>query len=146
MDMMGGVDFRKGCYVGQELTVRTYHTGVIRKRTVPVKLVASGGTVADGTGRPLAIFPPQTPIQANWLPTADAAPRPRPRGMGRLLSSVDGHALALLRLEHLQAADNGTMVLQFEHEGKTWDVVPHRPSWWPTQISNDAEEKPGHAV
>jgi folate-binding protein YgfZ len=32
------VDFRKGCYVGQELTVRTYHTGVIRKRILPVTI------------------------------------------------------------------------------------------------------------
>lgn len=30
------VDFRKGCYVGQELTVRAYHTGAIRKRILPV--------------------------------------------------------------------------------------------------------------
>lgn len=35
------VDFRKGCYVGQELTVRTYHTGATRKRIVPVRLVPS---------------------------------------------------------------------------------------------------------
>lgn len=32
------VDFRKGCYVGQELTVRTYHTGVVRKRILPVRI------------------------------------------------------------------------------------------------------------
>ena len=32
------VDFRKGCYVGQELTVRTYHTGVIRRRVFPVQI------------------------------------------------------------------------------------------------------------
>ncbi len=30
------VDFRKGCYVGQELTVRTYHLGVLRKRIFPI--------------------------------------------------------------------------------------------------------------
>lgn len=30
------VDLKKGCYVGQELTSRTHHTGVIRKRIVPV--------------------------------------------------------------------------------------------------------------
>ena len=29
------VDFRKGCYVGQELTARTHHTGVTRKRILP---------------------------------------------------------------------------------------------------------------
>lgn len=36
------VDFRKGCYVGQELTVRTYHTGVIRKRILPILLHQPG--------------------------------------------------------------------------------------------------------
>ena len=36
------VEFRKGCYVGQELTVRTYHTGVIRKRILPVVIHRPG--------------------------------------------------------------------------------------------------------
>jgi folate-binding protein YgfZ len=32
LDYMGAVDFRKGCYVGQELVIRTQHIGVVRKR------------------------------------------------------------------------------------------------------------------
>lgn len=36
------VDFRKGCYVGQELTIRTYHTGVVRKRIVPIQIYKDG--------------------------------------------------------------------------------------------------------
>ena len=28
----------KGCYIGQELTARTHHTGVIRKRLLPIVL------------------------------------------------------------------------------------------------------------
>ncbi|KAH6661177.1 hypothetical protein BKA67DRAFT_509104 [Truncatella angustata] len=35
IDLMGGIDFRKGCYVGQELTIRTKHRGVVRKRILP---------------------------------------------------------------------------------------------------------------
>jgi folate-binding protein YgfZ len=35
-DLLGGIDFEKGCYIGQELTARTHHTGVIRKRLLPV--------------------------------------------------------------------------------------------------------------
>ena len=35
------VDFKKGCYVGQELTSRTHHTGVTRKRIVPVRIYPS---------------------------------------------------------------------------------------------------------
>ncbi|TGJ85626.1 hypothetical protein E0Z10_g3161 [Xylaria hypoxylon] len=38
MDVMGGIDFRKGCYVGQELTIRTRHRGVVRKRILPCML------------------------------------------------------------------------------------------------------------
>lgn len=36
-DFLHGVSFHKGCYVGQELTARVYHTGVIRKRLMPLK-------------------------------------------------------------------------------------------------------------
>ncbi|PVU90543.1 hypothetical protein BB561_004832 [Smittium simulii] len=36
LDIMKGVDFMKGCYVGQELTIRTHHRGMIRKRLMPV--------------------------------------------------------------------------------------------------------------
>lgn len=43
IDYMGGIDFRKGCYVGQELTIRTHHTGVVRKRILPVQLYSSQG-------------------------------------------------------------------------------------------------------
>ena len=35
-DYLHGVSFHKGCYVGQELTARTYHTGVVRKRLMPL--------------------------------------------------------------------------------------------------------------
>ena len=33
---LNGVDFEKGCYVGQELTARTKHRGLIKKRITPV--------------------------------------------------------------------------------------------------------------
>lgn len=35
-DYLHGVSFHKGCYIGQELTARTYHTGVVRKRIMPL--------------------------------------------------------------------------------------------------------------
>ncbi|KAF4551195.1 Hypothetical protein D9617_14g076520 [Elsinoe fawcettii] len=38
LDVMGAIDFKKGCYVGQELTIRTHHTGVVRRRILPVVL------------------------------------------------------------------------------------------------------------
>ena len=38
MDQLGGVDFDKGCYVGQEVVSRMEHRGTARTRIVPVAL------------------------------------------------------------------------------------------------------------
>lgn len=35
-DFLGGVDFHKGCYIGQEVVSRMYHRGTARKRIVKV--------------------------------------------------------------------------------------------------------------
>ncbi|XP_067616501.1 putative transferase CAF17 homolog, mitochondrial [Eurosta solidaginis] len=37
-DYLHGVSFHKGCYIGQELTARVHHTGVVRKRIMPLRL------------------------------------------------------------------------------------------------------------
>jgi folate-binding protein YgfZ len=31
-DILGSIDLNKGCFLGQELTARSYYTGVVRKR------------------------------------------------------------------------------------------------------------------
>lgn len=35
---LGGVDFKKGCYMGQELTARTKYRGLVRKRLLPIEI------------------------------------------------------------------------------------------------------------
>ncbi|ORX77859.1 Aminomethyltransferase folate-binding domain-containing protein [Anaeromyces robustus] len=42
LDFLNGVDYHKGCYIGQELTYRTHKRGTIRKRLVPVQLYKEG--------------------------------------------------------------------------------------------------------
>jgi folate-binding protein YgfZ len=46
---LGGVDFKKGCYMGQELTARTKYRGLVRKRLLPVKIDGP----APNTGTPI---------------------------------------------------------------------------------------------
>ncbi|MBU6425592.1 MAG: folate-binding protein, partial [Rhodospirillales bacterium] len=46
-DELGGVDWDKGCYMGQELTARTKYRGLIKRRLMPVRLERPG--VAAGT-------------------------------------------------------------------------------------------------
>jgi len=73
---LNGVDFAKGCYMGQELTARTKYRALIKKRLVPVKV--------DG---PMPA--PGTPITRNG------------EEVGELHSGADGAALAMLRLDAL---------------------------------------------
>ncbi|KAF6762679.1 mitochondrial protein [Ephemerocybe angulata] len=139
IDIMGGVDFRKGCYVGQELTVRTYHTGVIRKRIHPVFLHTGSPSSGPQT------FTSALPAGLDVKPVVETSPDgerkgPRPRGTGKLLSTTtQGVGLALLRLEHVSAARAGALNLQVTNPltNEVLSVSPWIPSWWPEPENED---------
>jgi folate-binding protein YgfZ len=46
-DELNGVDWKKGCYMGQELTARTKYRALVRKRLFPVRI--EGALPATGT-------------------------------------------------------------------------------------------------
>eukprot|EP01025_Chloroclados_australasicus_P021048 TRINITY_DN2208_c0_g2_i4.p6 TRINITY_DN2208_c0_g2~~TRINITY_DN2208_c0_g2_i4.p6 ORF type:complete len:126 (+),score=21.71 TRINITY_DN2208_c0_g2_i4:1005-1382(+) len=46
-DGLNGIDFDKGCYVGQELMARSHFAGIIRKRCVPFQVLKGGVSVED---------------------------------------------------------------------------------------------------
>jgi folate-binding protein YgfZ len=73
-----GVDWQKGCYIGQELTARTKYRGLIKKRLRPVRI--DGPAPEPGT-----------------IITRDG------NEAGEMRSSRDGIGLALLRLEAVEA-------------------------------------------
>ena len=96
-DLFGGIDFRKGCYLGQELTIRTRHTGVVRKRILPVQLyeVNNPGSLAEHeiTYLPEAHFPvipPGTDIVSTSTHSS--------RSLGKWLAGRGNIGLALCRL------------------------------------------------
>ncbi len=51
-DELNGVDWKKGCYMGQELTARTKYRGLVKKRLFPVSV--QGALPAPGTSVYLA--------------------------------------------------------------------------------------------
>jgi folate-binding protein YgfZ len=75
-DELNGVDWKKGCYMGQELTARTKYRGLVKRRLIPVSLESSAP-------------PPGTPILADG---AEA---------GTIRSSAGALALAMLRTDAL---------------------------------------------
>ena len=73
MDLLDGVDFAKGCYVGQEVVSRMKHRGTARRRPVVVAgPIASGAAVSAGG-----------------------------REAGSLGQVVNGRAVAILRLDRI---------------------------------------------
>ena len=73
-DELNGVDWQKGCYIGQELTARTKYRGLIKKRLFPVTI--------DGS-----------PPPSGALVTLDG------KEAGEMRSSRGRFGLALLRLD-----------------------------------------------
>ncbi|KAB5570306.1 hypothetical protein GE09DRAFT_1102653 [Coniochaeta sp. 2T2.1] len=107
MDVMGGIDYHKGCYVGQELTIRTKHRGVVRKRILPCIVYGDGdGEVVKPEDRELAYQPGSTSAEngfasAEEIPTGTSIGRvgKKGRSAGKWLRGVGNVGLALCRLE-----------------------------------------------
>ncbi|EXJ84468.1 hypothetical protein A1O3_05136 [Capronia epimyces CBS 606.96] len=100
IDFFGGIDFFKGCYVGQELTIRTHHTGVVRKRILPCQLYDP----ADNPPPDAQFLPKYKPDAVLPLPPpqsniSKAHARGRGRSSGKWLSGVGNIGLAICRLE-----------------------------------------------
>lgn len=97
MDVTRAIDFRKGCYVGQELTIRTHHTGVVRKRMLPVQLlgVDEVSTVSSALNYDASKDIPQPPTGANISRVGTR----KGRSAGKFISGVGNVGLALCRLE-----------------------------------------------
>ncbi|KAJ9165464.1 Aminomethyltransferase folate-binding domain-containing protein [Coniochaeta hoffmannii] len=107
MDVMGGIDFHKGCYVGQELTIRTKHRGVVRKRILPCVVYGEGEAGVDPQDRELTYQPGITPAKENGFGSAEEIPAgtsigrvgKKGRSAGKWLRGVGNLGLALCRLE-----------------------------------------------
>ncbi len=74
MDLLGGVDFKKGCYIGQEVVSRMQHRGTARRRPV----IVSGDGLAAGV-----------PVFAGS------------RAAGDMGTVVDRRGLAILRIDRI---------------------------------------------
>ena len=78
MDQLNGIDFDKGCYVGQEVVSRIEHRGTARNRVVPI--TADGD--APGAGVPVMAGDKQVGLTGSAIGepwSRHAPPRPRRR-------------------------------------------------------------------
>ncbi|PVF95870.1 Aminomethyltransferase folate-binding domain-containing protein [Serendipita vermifera] len=137
MDIMGGIDFRKGCYVGQELTVRTYHTGVVRRRIYPVQIYPK-----DQSPRPIETIDKTIPQLEPTSMTTLKGDVPERGTKPKLLTSLHGVGLAVLRSAQLPNFERDELRMEVNGPGRTvFNVKPWMPSWWPREvIPTDVEQ------
>ncbi|ESO93946.1 hypothetical protein LOTGIDRAFT_182349 [Lottia gigantea] len=101
-----GVSFDKGCYIGQELTARTYHTGVTRKRLMP-----------------LVFHSDKVDIEAGMNITSEKG-----KSVGKFRNSVNQYGLGLMRVA--EAKGELTVV---DKNGQKLVCTTDVPSWWPSE-------------
>ncbi|KAG9230067.1 putative aminomethyl transferase [Amylocarpus encephaloides] len=97
VDYMGGIDYRKGCYVGQELTIRTHHTGVVRKRILPIMLYGVDEQMPESLE-----YEPNKELGVEGRPPAGTGIgrfEKRGRSAGKFVAGVGNIGLGLCRLE-----------------------------------------------
>ncbi len=100
MDQLGGIDFAKGCYIGQEVVSRIEHRGIARTRAVPVRYRGAA-------------------------PPAGATITAGERQLGTMGSAAAGRGLALVRLDRAaEALSRGEPLLA---GGAPIDLV--KPDW-----------------
>ena len=99
-DALNALDWKKGCYVGQEVTARMRYRGLVKKRLVPVRI--AGAAPAPGE-----------------IVTLDGDEA------GEMRSSAGDRGLALLRLDKL--AEAAAREARFAAGGAALDALP--PAW-----------------
>lgn len=99
-DELGGIDWKKGCFIGQELTARMRYRGLVKRRLIPVT------------------FNGPAPQPGSEITQGDKV-------IGELRSQDEQGAIALLRLE---ALDQEKILNTPLRSGATM-IIPSIPSW-----------------
>jgi hypothetical protein len=160
LELLGGVSFTKGCYLGQELTARTHSRGVTRKRLMPVLGAEAAARLRE---HPSATAPPalaNLPASEQALAAAlaldawsdffdadGAGAEPQPQQPGFADDDTDAGALAdadgrsVGKLRHFDARLGlGVALCRLEALGGALssaggaEFVLIRPSWWPEYV------------
>ncbi|GFU03702.1 putative transferase CAF17 homolog, mitochondrial [Nephila pilipes] len=114
VDLLNGVSFTKGCYIGQEMTAKSNFVFSVRKRLMPVIFEEMNS---------YPIFPPECNILND-----------KQKKMGRLRTRLGQHGLGLLKFEDCMKSN----FLQLQ--GYDIKLKAIWPNWWPKSLSSNKNE------
>ncbi|XP_050354206.1 putative transferase CAF17 homolog, mitochondrial [Nymphalis io] len=109
-DYLHGVSFHKGCYIGQEVTARVHHTGVVRKRIMPIKFNQS---IHEN-------------IEKDSVISASDKPK---SNLGKLKGVMDDYGIGLIRIK--EALDAKVLMVS------KYSAEVLKPSWWPIEAPKE---------
>ena len=113
-DQNGGVGFKKGCYVGQEVVSRMQHRGTARRRLV----VVTGETALPGPG---------TALQAGG------------KTIGALGTVSGNQALAIARLDRAKDAMDAGTPITADGQAVTLSLPANAGYRWPETATNEGD-------
>ncbi|XP_011329721.1 putative transferase CAF17 homolog, mitochondrial [Ooceraea biroi] len=115
-DYLHGVSFYKGCYIGQELTARTYHTGVVRKRLMP-----------------LTFHPPHPIETVRSLAYDEKILDESGNVVGKFRGYAEKYGLGLMRINESLKAQRLSIL--------DVNVQVSKPAWWPQEFQETVSAK-----
>ncbi|MEE9380932.1 MAG: folate-binding protein [Hyphomonadaceae bacterium] len=106
MDLLGGIDFKKGCFVGQEVVSRMHRRGKVRKRTLLIR-------------------------GAETLATASVLNGSNAGRIGEVTSSAGNLALVRVRIDRLGKAEAAGETFTVDDAPVTFE----KPDWLQSEIA-----------
>lgn len=116
LDYINGLLLDKGCYVGQELTIRTFTGGVIRKRVVPVEFNC------DMSDVDVAELEVKRPAAAQETRAVQRRGR-----LAKLVAAQKNRGFMLVLVAEVERDPNFEVLVG----DQTVAVMAEIPSWWP---------------
>ena len=135
LDYVNGLSLDKGCYVGQELTIRTFNGGVIRKRIFPVHLACGKDVSGVFSGVDLnevsIAYENESetaqPATVGSSPFASTGKVGRRGKVAKLLAVEENLGFLLASVDDVQQGKTFQCVV-----GDTTVLIrPSIPDWWP---------------
>lgn len=161
IDYMGGINYNKGCYIGQELTNRTWTRGVIRKRVMPVQFYQDSPSIPfkydgdlckelgklDGLAITKRLKPQKDPKSVPSNPFSVPA-RKSSGTIGHIITKSGNLGLASVGLKDIDLdSEDDAKINVFTLSSKSdpelaskfkCKVMP--PDWWPAEDDEEEEE------
>ena len=176
IDYLNAVSFDKGCYLGQELTARTFHTGVTRKRLFPLILrkfplltPMTVGSISADPQHPqnvehITLFPDwlferdsltwhreKFPKAESPLYAVDFDRETRTK-TGKIFSNIFNIGFGMVRMEHVGDKVENTVLFSVENEADVEDMQKRSglriipPHWWNSYLEKLKQEMSGGGV